>query len=84
MERARNRRIKVCEEVVPEGFAKEILDGLKRSMEINGRQSIPEVYDSGEVRVVGEVGLRGRCFSFSELDDLVAEETKVMKLEIGK
>ena len=55
MERARNRRIKVCEEMGCmglQGFAKEILDGLKRSIEINGRQSIPEVNNSGEVRVV--------------------------------
>ena len=64
VERARNRRIKVCEEMGPEGFTKEILDGLERSMEINGRQSIPEANNSGEVRVVSEVSLRGKMFQF--------------------
>ena len=51
VERARNKRIKVCEEMVPKGFAKEILDGLKRSIEINayGTQSISEASNFGEV-----------------------------------
>ena len=62
VERARNRRIEVCEEMGPEGFAKEILDGLKRSIEINGRRSIPEANNSGQERVVGEVSLRGKVF----------------------
>ena len=49
VERARNKSIKVCEEMLPKGFAKEILDGLKRSIEINGRQSIPEANNFGEL-----------------------------------
>ena len=35
VEGAQNRRIKVGEEMGPKGFAKEILDGLERSVEIN-------------------------------------------------
>ena len=51
VERARNKRINVCEEMLPKGFAKEILDGLKRNIEINayGMQSIPEASNFGEV-----------------------------------
>ena len=62
--RARNRRIKVCEEMGPKGFAKELLDSLKRSIEFNGRQSISEADNSGEIRVVGEASLRIKMFQF--------------------
>ena len=57
--RANNRRIKVCEEMGPLGFAKEILDSSKGSIEFNGRPSILEADNSGEVRVVDEVSLWG-------------------------
>ena len=48
VERARNRWIKVCEEMSPTGFAKEKLDCLERCVEINGRRNIPKVNNSGK------------------------------------
>ena len=49
VERARNKWINVCEEMGPKGFAKQELNGLKGSVEINDKQSVPEANNSGEV-----------------------------------
>ena len=62
--RARNRRVKVCEEKGPKGFTKEILDSLKRCIAFNDKQSISKVDKYGEERVVGEVCLLGKMIQF--------------------
>ena len=64
VERARNKWIDVCEGMGPKGFAKQKLNGLKGSIEINDRQSVPEANNSEEVLVVGEACLWGKRFQF--------------------
>ena len=64
VKRARNRRIKMCEEMRPKSLAKEKLYTLKRFVEINGRQNIPKVDDSTEIGVMGENSLRRKMFQF--------------------
>ena len=68
----------------PKSLSKERFDGLKRCVEIDGRQYIPKEDNSTKIRVVSEVSLRIKYFNLEELADLVDEEAIGMNLEIGK
>ena len=68
----------------PKSLSKERFDGLKRCVEIDGRQHIPKEDNSTKIRVVSEVSLRIKYFNLEELADLVDEEAIGMNLEIGK
>ena len=64
VKRARKRWIIVSGEMRRNSLAKERFDGLKRCVEINGRQYIPKVGNFSKIRVVSEVCLGRKIFQY--------------------